>query len=157
MNQFLTLLKLEFTNSSTRVKDGVSVYSRVKKYILTTLGVGLIVLLILYALNSVLDVCIEANLKHEFIIYYVFIVQIIQVLFGLSITTKTLYFKTDSNILKLPVSGKMLFLAKITYLFIYEFLFTTVLTLPIINWEPPLIQKLHLKFHFIVRGMVVYL
>ena len=131
MNQFLTLLKLEFTSSSTRVKDGVSVYSRVKKYLLTTLGVGLIVLLILYALNSILDVCLEANLKQEFIVYYVFIVQIVQVLFGLSLTTKTLYFKTDSNILKLPVSGKMLFLAKISYLFIYEFLFNTVLTLPV--------------------------
>lgn len=131
MNQFLTLLKLEFMNGSTRVKDGVSIYSRVKKYILTTLGVGTIVFFILFALNSILNVCLEANLKQEFIIYYALLVQIVQVLFGLSLTTKTLYFKADSNILKLPVSGKMLFLAKITYLFIYELIFTTVLTLPV--------------------------
>ncbi len=131
MNQFLTLLKLEFMNQNARVKDGVKVFSRIKKYVLTTIGVGLIIFLIMFALNSILDVCIVANLKHEFIVYYVLIVQIVQVLFGLSLTTKTLYFKTDSNMLKLPVSGKMLFLAKICYLFIYEFLFTTLLTLPI--------------------------
>ena len=59
MNQFLTLLKLEFMNGSTRVKDGVSIYSRVKKYILTTLGVGIIVFFILFALNSILNVCLE--------------------------------------------------------------------------------------------------
>ena len=131
MTQFWTLLKLEFMNNSLRVKDGVSVFARVRKFIFTFIGLGLIVGIVMFALNGILDVCIEANLKHEFIIYYVFIIGIVQLLFGISMTTKVLYFKTDMNMLKLPVNGRMLFLAKITYLFIYEFVFTTVLALPI--------------------------
>ncbi len=131
MRQFLTLLKLEVLNSSIRVRDGVSVFNKIKKIVLISLGVLAVVSLLMYALNSIINVCLEANLKQEFIVYYVLIVQIVQVLFGLSITTKTLYFKNDSNLLKLPVKGKTLFLAKISYLFIYEFIFSTVLTLPV--------------------------
>ena len=130
MNQFLTLVKLEFLNGMQRNKNA-SIFSRIKKWLLILLGLGCVIALILYALGSILGVCLEANLNHEFIVYYVFIVQIVQLFFGISITTKTLYFKTDNNMLKLPVSGKMLFLAKITYLFIYELIFTTILALPV--------------------------
>ena len=131
MRQFLTLLKLEFLTNSIRIKDGVGVFSKIKKIVFLTLGFLVIAGLLLYAINSIINVSLEANLKQEFIVYYSLIVQVVQILFGLSITTKTLYFKNDINILKLPVKGKMLFLAKISYLFIYEFVFSTALTLPV--------------------------
>ena len=130
MSQFLTLLKLEFYTSGQRNKDA-SLFSRIRKWLLILIGLGAVVALIIYALNQILSVCLEANLSHEFIVYYVFIISIVQLLFGISITTKTLYFKTDFNMLKLPVSGKMIFLAKIAYLFLYELAFTTILALPV--------------------------
>lgn len=131
MREFATLLKLEFLSNTFRVKDGVSLFSRIKKIILISIGFLLIVSLLIFAISSIMDVCIKANLKQEFIVYYVLIVQVVQILFGLGLTTKTLYFKNDPNILKLPVKGRTLFLAKITYLFIYELIFSAVLTFPV--------------------------
>ena len=109
MRQFLTLLKLEFLTNSIRIKDGVGVFSKIKKIVFLTLGFLVIAGLLLYAINSIINVSLEANLKQEFIVYYSLIVQVVQILFGLSITTKTLYFKNDINILKLPVKGKCYF------------------------------------------------
>ena len=155
MNQFLTLVKLEFLNGMQRNKDA-SLFSRIKKWFLIILGLSGIIALVLYALNSILSVCLEGNLEQEFIVYYVFIVQIVQLFFGISITTKTLYFKTDNNILKLPVSGKMLFLAKITYLFIYEFIFTTVLALPVfIMYGVQTFQSI--GFYFMLIPNIIFL
>lgn len=130
MTQFLTLLKLEFMNRSPKVRGG-KLFPRLLKWLVMLLGFGIIGFLLCYALNSVIKVCVNANLKHEFIIYYVLIVGIVQFLFGLSLTTKTLYFNSDSDLLKLPLSGRMIFMAKVTYLFIYELIFTTILSLPV--------------------------
>ncbi len=130
MTQFLTLLKLEFMNRSPKVRGG-RVFPRILKWLFAILGLGLIGFLLLFAINSVVKVCVKANLENEFIIYYVFIIGLVQFLFGLSLTTKTLYFNTESDILKLPLGSQTIFLAKITYLFIYELIFTTILSLPV--------------------------
>ena len=47
MREFATLLKLEFLSNTFRVKDGVSLFSRIKKIILISIGFLLIVLLFL--------------------------------------------------------------------------------------------------------------
>ena len=73
MSQFLTLLKLEFYTSGQRNKDA-SLFSRIRKWLLIIIGLGAVVALIIYALNQILSVCLEANLSHEFIVYYVFII-----------------------------------------------------------------------------------
>lgn len=130
MTQFLTLLKLEFMNRSPKMRGG-KLFPRILKWIVSILGIGIIGFCLCYAINSVIRVCVDANLANEFIIYYVFIIGLVQFLFGLSLTTKTLYFNSDSDLLKLPLSGRMIFLAKVTYLFIYELIFTTVLSLPV--------------------------
>ena len=131
MTQFLTLLKLEFVNRSPKNREKGRLFARIIKTLCLILGVGLLAAVLLFACNSVIRVCIDANLEHEFVIYFVLIVQVIQFLFGLSLTTKTLYFNSDSDLLKLPLSGRMIFLAKITYLFIYEFIFTSIIALPV--------------------------
>ena len=108
MTQFLTLLKLEFMNRSPKVRGG-RVFPRILKWLFAILGLGLIGFLLLFAINSVVKVCVKANLENEFIIYYVFIIGLVQFLFGLSLTTKTLYFNTESDILKLPLGSQTIF------------------------------------------------
>ncbi len=130
MTQFLTLLKLEFMNRSPKIRGGKA-FPRVLKWIMSIIGIGLIGFVLFYACNSIVKVFVNANLSNEFIIYYVLIIGLVQFLFGLSLTTKTLYFNSDGDLLKLPLSGRMIFLAKVTYLFIYELIFTTVLSLPV--------------------------
>ena len=117
-------------NRSPKVRGG-KLFPRILKYLSLLIGVGVIGFFLFYAFNSVIKVCVNANLGHEFIVYFVFIIGIVQFLFGLSLTTKTLYFNSDSDLLKLPLSGRMIFFAKVTYLFIYELIFTTVLSLPV--------------------------
>lgn len=131
MRQFLTLLKLEFVNRSPRNREKGRLFVRILKSLFILLGVCLLAGVLIFACNSVIKVCVDANLEQEFVVYFVLLVQVIQFLFGLSLTTKTLYFNSDSDLLKLPLSGRMIFLAKITYLFIYEFIFTSIIALPV--------------------------
>lgn len=131
MTQFLTLLKLEFLNRAPKIRVKGHIFSKILKYLITILGIIAVGGALLYVFNSLISVCISADLTQEFIVYYCCLVQIVQLFFGLSLTTKTLFYNSDSDLLKLPLSGKTIFLAKITYLFIYEFIFTTFLTLPV--------------------------
>ncbi len=131
MTQFLTLLKIEFMSKAQRVNRGTKVLPRIIRWVVILAGIAAIAGVILFAFNSVIKTCLLSGLEHEFLIYYCFIIQLIQLLFGISITTKTLYFGQDKDILKLPVDGKMIYLAKITYLFICELAFSTILTLPV--------------------------
>ena len=131
MTQFLTLLKLEFMNSAPKNRVKGHVFSKLFKILVYILFICAIGGGLLYVFNSIIDICISSDLEQEFIVYYACLVQLVQLFFGLSLTTKTLFFNTDSDIMKLPLNGKMIFFAKITYLFIYEFIFSTFLTLPV--------------------------
>ncbi len=131
MTQFLTLLKLEFLNRAPKNRVKGHLFLKILKYLITILGLCVLVGALLYVFNSLIRICVKADLAQEFIVYYTCLIQIVQLFFGLSLTTKTLFYNSDSDLLKLPLNGKMIFLAKITYLFIYEFLFTTFLTLPV--------------------------
>ena len=131
MTQFLTLLKLEFLNRAPKIRVKGHIFSKLIKYLITILGVVAIGGALVYVFSNLISICVKADLAQEFIVYYSCLVQIVQLFFGLSLTTKTLFYNSDSDLLKLPLSGRTIFLAKITYLFIYEFIFTTFLTLPI--------------------------
>ncbi len=131
MRQFLTLLKLEFMNRAPKNRVKGHYFSKIVKYLIIALAVVAIGCGLLYVFNSLISICTQADLEQEFIVYYTTLVQIVQFFFGLSLTTKTLFFNSDSDLLKLPVNGKMIFLAKLAYLFIYELIFTTCLTLPV--------------------------
>lgn len=132
MTQFLTLLKLEFMNSPKRIKSRAKVFSLVAKIILGVLVFGIFAFLVLFAFNGVLDMAIETSLTGEFLIFFVVLVQLVQLLFGVGITTKTLFFSPDEDKLKLPVSGTTIILSKMAYLFIKEIIFTFVLMLPVL-------------------------
>ncbi len=131
MRQFLTLLKLEFMNRAPKNRVKGHYFSKIIKYLIIILAIVAVGGGLLYVFNSLISICLQAELEQEFIVYYTALVQLVQLFFGLSLTTKTLFYNSDSDLLKLPVNGKMIFLAKLTYLFIYEFIFTTFLTLPV--------------------------
>ena len=130
MRQFLTLLKLEFIVKNPRRTVGGKLWPKIVRWIILLLGLSVVIGIMLFAFKSVINICVKSNIEQEFIIFYTFIIQTIQLLFGLSLTTKTLYFSADSDVLKLPLDGKIIFLAKITYLFIYELAFTALLNIP---------------------------
>lgn len=131
MAQFWTLLKIEFMSRSQRNSKGSKLLPQIIKWIVLFAGVVVIAGVILFAFNSVIKICIESDLTHEFLIYFILLMQIVQILFGLGLTTKTLYFSQDKDLLKLPVNGTLIYLAKIAYLFICELAFSTILTLPV--------------------------
>ena len=130
MQQFLTLLKLEFLVKNPRRTIGGKLFPKIVRWVILALGITVILGILLFAFNGVISICVRSNIEQEFIVFYTFIIQTIQLLFGLSLTTKTLYFSADSDVLKLPLDGKIIFLAKITYLFIYELAFTAILNIP---------------------------
>ena len=131
MAQFLTLLKIEFMSRSPRNGKQTKLLSRIVKWVVLFAGAVVIAGVILFAFKSVINKCLEADLKHEFLIYFILLTQLVQILFGLGLTTKTLYFSQDKDLLRLPVNGTLIYLAKIAYLFICELVFSTILTLPV--------------------------
>lgn len=131
MKKFLTLLKFEFLVNSPRTKDE-GVFARVKKALIAMLGIGLIVLFFVYALSSILNIFIQAEMEHEFLTYFIFLLMIVQFVYGLNAAIKTFYLRTDHSILKLPVGGGTIFGVKFVYLYIKEFLFTLVIALPVL-------------------------
>lgn len=132
MKQYLTLLKLEFLNNSRRTKKGAKVLSYVLKIVLGLVVFGVFVGLMLFAFDGILSMAKETNLEGEFLIFFVLMVQVVQLLFGVGITTKTLFFSPDEDKLKLPVSGTAIIMSKITFLFVKELVFTLVLGLPVL-------------------------
>ncbi len=130
MNQFLTLLKIEFLTKRNRMDKKSSIFSRVLKYLFMLVGAGVIGAVVVFALNSVLRICIDADIGQELLIFYILLVQIIQLLFGINMITKTLYFNNDKDLMKLPVKGVNIFLSKVCYLYIKELIFSAILTLP---------------------------
>lgn len=129
MSKFFTLIKLEFLNSSSHRDD--KLFARIRKALFTVIGGAAILGLIVFAIIKIMEVCLQASLDDEFIIYFVTLVEIMQLVIGLSMTTKTFYNKMSVNILKLPLDGKILMFSKIAYLYIKEFFFTTALSLPV--------------------------
>ena len=131
MGQFLTLLKLEFLTKRNRAGKGSRVLFRILKIVLLLAGVGLIGGIVLFAFNGVIKTCLGAGIGDEFLVFFIFLVQLAQLLFGISLTTKTLYFSADSDLMKLPIKGMTIFLSKAAYLYIKEFVFSFLIGMPV--------------------------
>ena len=131
MSQFFTLLKLEFLTKRNRINKGGRIFPRILKILVFLLGAGVIGAIILYAFSGVIKTCLNADIKEEFLVFFIFLVQLAQLLFGVSITTKTLYFGSDTDLMKLPIKGMTIFLAKAAYLYIKEFFFSFVIGVPV--------------------------
>ncbi|MDD4110669.1 MAG: hypothetical protein PHS54_03860 [Clostridia bacterium] len=132
MNQLLTMIKLEFVLKFPRVDKEKRLSMKIIDGVAKCLGIGLIVGLIIFVFYTLLYLCIRGNLEHEFLIFFIFLMQIIQLLFGLSLLTKTLYFSSDSSsLLKLPVSGEKIFLSKVLFAYLYITAISSIVMLPV--------------------------
>lgn len=131
MSQFLTLLKLEFLTKKNRVYKGSKIFPRIVKALIMLVGIAIIGAVVLFALNAVIGTCKKANIEGEFLVFFIFLVQLAQLLFGLSLTTKTLFFSDDKDLLKLPVKGTTILLSKVAYLYLKELMFAAIISLPV--------------------------
>jgi ABC-2 type transport system permease protein len=133
MKQLLTMIKLEFALKFPRIDKGKRLFVRILDGIAILLGLFLIGALILFVFYSLLSLCIKGDLVQEFLVFFIFLIQVLQLLFGLSLLTKTLYFSSDSaSLLKLPVSGEKIFLAKIFFAYFYITMISSVIMLPVL-------------------------
>lgn len=130
MSKFRALFKFEFMANSLRFKsDGI--FSRLRRALLTLVGVGCLVVFFLYAVNIVMEVFINANMLHEFVTIFTFFMMIVHLVSGVTMATKILFVKVDLSLLKLPVSGGEMFLAKFLYLYLKQLMFSLIISFPI--------------------------
>lgn len=130
MNKFQALLKFEFMSNMSHIKDD-KLFSRIKKILLTLIGLSCIVAIFLYAINVIMTVFINEGMQHEFITYFSFFMMILHLVVGVTMATKSLFLKSDLSLLKLPVKGVEIFSAKFVYLYLRHLFYDLLLTLPI--------------------------
>ena len=129
MGKFKALLQFEFKTNSSRFKDD-SFFSRFKRGLLTLIGAGALIAVFVFAINVVMSVFIDANMQQEFITLFTFIMHILLVIVGVSMATKTLFTKVDLSIIKLPVGGIDVFIAKFIYLYVKCLFLSCLLSVP---------------------------
>lgn len=133
MKQVLTLFKLEFALKFAKTDKKKNIFVKVFDAILIIIGLAAVAGLVMFMFNSIINVCIESDLADEFLVFFLLIVQIIQLFFGLGLLTKTLFFNTDSSsLLKLPVSGEKIFIAKALFAYFYLTFLSTIIILPVL-------------------------
>lgn len=133
MDQLLTMIKLEFVLRFPRLDREKRLYMKIIDWISKCLGIMIIIAIIMFIFNTLLSLCIRGSLEQEFLIFFFFFIQIIQLFFGLALLTKILYFNSDSSsLLKLPVSGEKIFLAKVLFAYIYVTAISSVVMLPVL-------------------------
>ena len=103
---------------------------RVLKIIAMLFFCGILEVGIAFLFKFLLLTAQTGGLENEFLMLYIAIMQVVQLVFGLSKITKTLYFQNDKELLRLPISGIKLFSSKIIFLFIYELIFAFLFGLP---------------------------
>lgn len=133
MKQLLALIKLEFALKFPRFDKSKKLYVKIFDVIAILIGVGIVAALIMFMFKNIINICLRSNLGNEFLIFFILIVQLIQLFIGLGLLTKTLFFNSDSgSLLKLPVSGEKIFVAKSLFAFIYMCMFSFLIMVPVL-------------------------
>lgn len=105
-------------------------FSRAKNFIFKVLGLGCMAALLLFALNTIMNIFISTDMVHEFVTIFIFFMMVFHVIVGITMAVKTLFLKADISILKLPVNGIGVFLPKLVYLYIRQLFLAFVIALP---------------------------
>ncbi len=129
MTKFQALLKFELMTNSSRYK-GEGFFFRLRKILLTIIGAGVLASIFLFAINMVMGVFVEANMAHEFITIFSALMMLLHLILGVITATKILFTKVDLSILKLPVGGIDIFLAKFLYVYLKQLSFSLLISLP---------------------------
>lgn len=130
MGKFKALLKFEFMSNSSRLKDEKP-FSRIKKIFFALIGILLLETIFIYAVNTIMRVFITESMEHEFITIFSMFMMLVHLVIGITMATKILYIKVDLSLLKLPVGGVNVFLAKFVYMFLKQLLYSLVISLPV--------------------------
>lgn len=133
MKQLLSLIRLEFALKFPKFDKSKKLYVKIFDTIAILIGVGIVAALIMFMFKNIISICLRSDLGNEFIIFFILIVQLVQLFFGLGLLTKTLFFNSDSaSLLKLPVSGEKIFVAKSLFAFIYMCMFSFLIMVPVL-------------------------
>lgn len=133
MQQLLALIKLEFSLKFPKFDKKKNKFVKVFDILMILLGVGVVAALIMFMFNSIISICLRSGLGNEFLVFFILIIQLIMLFFGLGLLTKTLFFNSDSgSLLKLPVSGEKIFIAKCFFAYFYMIMFSVLIMLPVL-------------------------
>ena len=131
MAKFKALLKFEFMTNSLRFKDD-KIFSRIKRIVPTIIGAFCLVAIFYYAVNIIMDVFLSEEMNHEFITVFELCMMLVHLVIGVTMVTKVLFLKVDLSILKLPVDGMDVFVAKFIYLYLKQIIYSLLLSLPVL-------------------------
>ena len=133
MKQLLALIKLEFALKFPKIDKNKKLWVKIFDAIAILIGVGIVAALVMFMFSSIINVCVRSDLGAEFLVFFILIVQLVQLFMGLGLLTKTLFFNSDSgSLLKLPVSGEKIFVAKSLFAFMYMCMFSFIIMLPVL-------------------------
>ena len=133
MKQLLALIKLEFALKFPKIDKNKKLWVKIFDAIAILIGVGIVAALVMFMFGSIINVCVRSDLGAEFLVFFILIVQLVQLFMGLGLLTKTLFFNSDSgSLLKLPVSGEKIFVAKSLFAFMYMCMFSFIIMLPVL-------------------------
>lgn len=104
---------------------GVKFSSLAIKFSLIGLFAGVIYAIYIFGVNSFIQMFHLYELDYEFIQMFITLAQVILIAFGVSSVIKTLYYSGDNELLlRFPVSGEAVFIAKISILVMYQAIYT---------------------------------
>lgn len=130
MNSFRTLFRLEL-----KARFGTKGQKPLLKVVRTGLllvFVALVYMLYIFGAKQIIEMFHLYDISSEFLILFIGIAQLILAVFGISSVINTLYHSGDNELLlRFPVSGSAIFLAKITMLVVYQVIFTVAVMLPV--------------------------
>ena len=92
MKQLLALIKLEFALKFPKIDKNKKLWVKIFDAIAILIGVGIVAALVMFMFKSIISVCVRSDLGAEFLIFFILIVQLVQLFMGLGLLTKTLFF-----------------------------------------------------------------
>ena len=90
--------------------------------------------LVLFVFSNLIVDFNESGADFYLLVFVLFLVMVVQVIFGILICTKVFFSSTQNKILlKYPISGRDLFLSRWLFALLHEMIFGLILLLPILN------------------------
>lgn len=130
MHSIKSLFRLEF--KARFGHKGVKTSSIIVRSVLIGLFASVIYAIYIFGMHNFIQMFHLYELDYEFIQMFITLAQVILIAFGISSVIKTLYYSGDNELLlRFPVSGEAVFIAKISILVMYQALYTLLVMLPV--------------------------
>lgn len=111
---------------------GVKISNLAIKFTLLGLFASVVYAIYLFGMHSFIQMFHLYELEYEFLQMFITLSQVILIAFGVSSVIKTLYYSGDNELLlRFPVSGEAVFIAKISILIMYQAIYTILVMFPV--------------------------